>query len=101
MVLTNEEKQEVIDLYWDDFYAMNIIDWFSAKNPRAVKRALKHTLKAKKISWREWKKACKAVERFDCDASELTEEVELDTMWALLEKAKIDPYKPFDMATAN
>jgi hypothetical protein len=93
MLLTNEQKQEIINLYWDDFYAMNIIDWFSEKYPKDVKQALKQALKYKNISWREWKKACKAVECFDFDASELTEEVELDTMNILLEKANVDPYE--------
>lgn len=98
MRLSDEEKQEVIDLYWGDFYAMNIIDWFTAKNPRAVKRALKQTLKDKKISRREWKRICKGTNNLEVYAGDVYDDVALDTMWILLEKAQIDPYQPFNMA---
>lgn len=101
MLLTNEQKQEIINLYWDDFYAMNIIDWFSATYPREVKRALKQTLKNKDISMREWKKICKATNNLEFWASDEYDDVALDTMWVLLEKANVDPYAPLNMAIQN
>lgn len=101
MKLTDAQKQELLDLYWDDFYVMNIIDWFAENYLKDYKRALKHTLRSRKISWRKWRKICKACERFDTEASEICDDVAQDTMWSLLEKAQVDPYKPFNMATAN
>lgn len=101
MQLTDAQKQEIVNLYWDDFYAMNIIDWFAEYYLRDYKTALKQALRSRKITWRKWRKICKACERFDTEASEICDDVALDTMWVLLEKANVDPYAPLNMATNN
>lgn len=92
MKLTNEQKNQLIELYWDDFYAMNIIDWFSEFYPKETKKALLKVLKYMGISHKNWKVICKATNNFEFWASEQYDDIVINTMWALLESASIDPY---------
>ena len=94
--LTNKQKQEIVDLYYDDFYSMNIIDYLSEICPLLVKKALKSVLKQDGTSWKEWLETTRLVnEEWDCEACEYWEEVELDTMNILLEWLDIDTDKTY------
>ncbi len=95
ITLTNEQKQEVVDLYYDDFYAMNIIDWFCEVCPKIVNKVRKQVMKHLGYSNKDWKWACKEINYFDFEASEMIEEVELDTMNTLLEMFDIDTDKTY------
>lgn len=94
--LTNKQKQEIVDLYNDDFYSMNIIDYLSEICPKLVKKALKSVLKQDNTSWKEWLETKRLVEEeWDCEACEYWEEVELDTMNTLLKWLDIDTDKTY------
>lgn len=90
ITLTNKQKQEVVDLYNDDFYYDNIIDYFSYLDNKLVKRTLKKVLKKYKISCREWKRIIKEANEFGVEGGDWYETIGLDTMYELLEMFDID-----------
>lgn len=93
--LTDKQKQEVVDLYQDDFYSMNIIDYFCELCPKIVDRVRRLTMKYMGYTKKDWKWACEEINHFDCEASEMIEEVELDTMNTLLDLYDIDTDKDY------
>jgi len=95
ITLTNEQKQEIVDLYSDDFYYDNIIDYFSYLNSKLVKQTLRKVLKKYKISWREWKKIIKEANEFGVEGGDWYETIGLDTMYELLDMFDIDTEKNY------
>lgn len=95
ITLTNKQKQEIVDLYYDDFYAMNIIDYFCEICPKVVNQTRKKIMKGLGYTEKDWKWACEEINYFDFEASEMIEEVELDTMNELLEMFDIDTEKTY------
>ena len=95
ITLTNEQKQEVVDLYRDDFYYDNIIDYFSYLDSKLVKRTLKKVLKEYKISWRDWKRFVKEANEFGVEGGDWYETIGLDTMYELLNMFDINVDKDY------
>ena len=95
MRLTREEKQQVVDMYWDDFYCFNICEWFEYNHPRYAKRILRRMLKSYGYTIKDWKKLQKDADKFDCDASEEIESITLDSMNVMLDECHIDTDKTY------
>ncbi len=93
--LTSEQKQEIVDLYNDDFYYDNIIDYFSYIDAKLVKQTLKKVLKDNNISWKEWKEIIKEANEFGVEGGDWYETIGLDTMYELLEMFDIDTDKTY------
>lgn len=87
--LTNKQKQEIVDLYSDDFYYDNIIDYISCLDSGLVKRTLKKVLKENQISWKEWKEIIKEANEFGVEGGDWYETIGLETMYDLFEKFNI------------
>lgn len=96
LVLTNEQKQEIVDLYNDDFYVEYIIDYFCELCPQIVNEVRLKVMKDYGYTNEDWNWACEEMSHFNCEASEMIEEVELDTMHELLEMFDVDTRKDYD-----
>lgn len=90
IILTESEKKEVLAVFFTKTYVKDVLRWFAKKYPRVSKQAHKYVLKHLHISRFAYRRMCKA---HDNTSIENLEEIELDTMWHLLDKAKVDPYK--------
>ena len=95
MRLTKNQKQEIVNLYWGDFYVENILDWFSEYHQKETKNVLKKELKSRGITQKEWKELCNGRAMFDWDCDEVCCDIELDCMNTLLELAHIDTEKNY------
>ena len=93
--LTNKQKQEIVDLYSDDFYYDNIIDYVSYLDSNLVKRTLKKVLKDNNISWKEWKEIIKEANEFGVEGGDWYETIGLDTMYELLDVLNVDLDKEY------
>ena len=93
--LTNKQKQEIVDLYSDDFFYDNIIDYISDLDSNLVKKTLKKVLKENQISWKEWKEIIKEANEFGVEGGDWYETIGLDTMYELLDLLDIDTEKDY------
>lgn len=93
--LTNKQKREIVELYWGDFYAMNIIDYFCELCPQIVSEVRKSVCQSYEIDEEEWQDFCKEANEFGVEGGDWVETIELDTMNTLLDMFRVDPEKDY------
>ena len=93
--LTNKQKQEVVNLYGNDFYYDDIIDFFTNYDYREVKKIHDNVLRRYKISKKDWKAIVQEANEWGVEGGDWYETIGLTTMYTLLKKYNVDLDKTY------